>query len=217
MKFNSYSKFGAFFYLCHTIFEVMEINQLPPKLLSEIGNEPIDFITYTKKMQTTDDSINGITLSTIWLLASIILFYVFTSTHRSVDSISNETEIGFSDILFIFMGSVFLILGVLFFIFSIINIFVEGGYFVGTPTRMIRYKKGKIMSYNWVEFTGGIHIDSKQKSLIFILRTGDTFRGEKGNSYEPHSVAMVSIENLLQVEQIARKRILEAHQNQLNH
>lgn len=48
---------------------------LPPKLLSEIGSEPIDFTVFTKRMETTTDSIKGISVTMVFL-SFFGLFYI---------------------------------------------------------------------------------------------------------------------------------------------
>ncbi len=183
---------------------------LPPKLLSEIGSEPIDFTVFTKRMATTTDSIKGIAVTVVFLsFFGLLLYQIFFKSLV-------DTDFDILEMLRIFMGFIFTILGIGILIIVLNNFLAKGGHFVGTPTRLILHKKEKITSFRWEEFTGSVHIDVKQKSLAFTLRLGEKYHDKDCNKYEPQYISIISVENFWQIEQIARKRIVEAYQNSIN-
>lgn len=50
----------------------------------------------------------------------------------------------------------------------------RGGYFVGTPTRLVHYRNGNIRSIDWEQFIGDIEVngDTQKGNISLQLRSG---------------------------------------------
>ena len=57
-------------------------------------------------------------------------------------------------------------------------IFKKGGYFVGTPTRLVRYQNGNIRSIDWEQFSGDIEVSGRDPkgNISLQMRTGRVVR-----------------------------------------
>lgn len=88
----------------------------------------------------------------------------------------------------------------------------KGGYFVGTQTRLIHYRKGTIRSIDWEQFSGDIEVSGNDEkgNISLQMRSGKMVSRNKGSSkYVPNVVYMTRIPNPFEVERICRKRIKE--------
>lgn len=67
--------------------------------------------------------------------------------------------------IFVFVG-----IGVL--SWGIYSIFKKGGYFVGTPTRLVHFQNGNIRSVDWEQFSADIEVSGNaqigNKGLWFV-------------------------------------------------
>ena len=90
--------------------------------------------------------------------------------------------------------------------------FRKGGYFVGTPLRLIHYYKGKMRSIDWEQFSGDIEVngDINKGSISLKMRTGRMVSRKNGpDQYVPDTIYMSKIPNAFEIERICRKRIKE--------
>lgn len=194
---------------------------LPPELSSSLSSENKDFAVKAGRAKPLKQSFPLILFGTIWtVLTSAIGFGFFgpllsgkevnftlngVSTIASPDNLDPialpAVAIGF----FALIGIVLLLLGIYF-------LFKEGGYFVGTPTRLVCFQKGKIRSIDWEQFSGDIEVSGNVQNgnISLQMRTGRTVRRKNGShSYIPDVIYILGIPNAFEIEQICRKRIKE--------
>lgn len=91
-------------------------------------------------------------------------------------------------------------------------LFKKGGYFVGTPTRLIQEVNGTIRSIDWEQFSGDIEVkgNDQKGDIILQLRTGTVMKSRKGKEIQvPDTIYLSGIPNVFEIEQICRKRIKE--------
>jgi hypothetical protein len=72
-------------------------------------------------------------------------------------------------------GCISILIGAGIIISSLYKILRPGSYFVGTPTRFIRYDGKKIRSIDWVQFSGDIETSGNDTdgNIVLRLRTGN--------------------------------------------
>jgi hypothetical protein len=90
----------------------------------------------------------------------------------------------------------------------------KGGYFVGTPLRLIQYRKGTIKSVDWEQFSGNMEVKANTRSLkgnlSLEMRTGRTVSRKNGpDRYVPDVIYLSDIPYVLEIEKICRRRIKE--------
>ena len=92
--------------------------------------------------------------------------------------------------------------------------FRKGGYFVGTPLRLIHYRKGSIKSMDWEQFTGNMEISAKTRtqtgSISLQMRTGRMVSRKNGpDRYVPDVIYLSEVPYAQEIERICRRRIKE--------
>jgi len=91
-------------------------------------------------------------------------------------------------------------------------LFKKGGYFVGTPTRLVHFRNGTIRSIDWEQFSGDIEVNgNEQKGNISLgLRTGKMVSQKNGpDRYVPDTIYISGIQEVYKVEKLCRMRIKE--------
>jgi len=107
---------------------------------------------------------------------------------------------------------IFVLIGIGMLFWGIYSIFKKGGYFVGTPTRLVHFQNGNIRSIDWEQFSGDIEVSGNaQKGNISLqMRTGKMVSRKNGpDRYVPDVIYISEIPNVFNVEQICRRRIKE--------
>jgi hypothetical protein len=95
---------------------------------------------------------------------------------------------------------------------GVYQLFKKGGYFVGTPTRLVHYNNGKVRSIDWEQFSGDIEVKGTalKGNLELQLRTGRMVSSKnKPDRYVPDVIYLSGIPEVFKVEGICRKRIKE--------
>lgn len=198
-----------------------ENNTLPPELINVIGSDPHDFIVKAKRSQPPKVSLAIIIFGAVWLAFSTIFLFVFLGPlfqGREVHFLANDvpTTAGPGNLkpillpaliigLFVFIGIVMLGVGLR-------MLFKKGGYFVGTPTRLISFKNGSYRSIDWEQFSGDIEVTGNEKkgNITLGMRTGKMVSSKNGpDRYVPDTLYISGIENASEIEKLCRKRIKE--------
>ena len=191
---------------------------LPDKLIEIIGSENKDFAVKGGHAQPVTNSMALIVFSLIWLTFTSIFFFAFlgpvlwgketTGSGNFVlssDGMEGITVPALVIGLFAFIGLGMLALG-------LGSLFKKGGYFVGTPTRLINYTKNSYRSIDWEQFSGDNQVRGNEKkgTVTLGMRTGRMV-SSKGSSdrFVPDVFYMTGIPDVYEIEQICRKRIKE--------
>jgi hypothetical protein len=202
--------------------------EMPKSLLTVIGDEKIEFSVKAKRAKPLKASIGLILFGTVWTAFTSIFVYAFFGplfTGQEVHFTSNNVPTvagpdNLEPLIFpaILIG-VFLLIGLLMLGGGLFSIFKKGGYFVGTPLRLISFQNGKVRSIDWEQFSGDITVkgDEIKGDLSMKLRTVKMVSG-KNNSrrYVPETVYISGIPEVYQVEKICRTRIKENDPTPLN-
>ena len=86
---------------------------------------------------------------------------------------------------------------------GLVSVFRKGGYFVGTPLRLVHYYKGTIRSIDWEQFSGDIELrGTKEKGTISMkMRSGKMVSRKNGpDRYVPDVIHLSGIPNAFEVE-----------------
>jgi hypothetical protein len=106
----------------------------------------------------------------------------------------------------------FILIGLGLFGSGLYLLFKKGGYFVGTPTRLISLQKGKYRSVDWEQFSGDIEVTGNERkgTIRLGMRTGKIVSSKNGpDRYVPDELYISGIPNVFEIEQSCRKRIKE--------
>jgi hypothetical protein len=194
---------------------------LPPELRSVIGTESKDFAAKARRTQPVKMSMALIAFGTIWLAFSSIFVIAFLGPLFVGDTVyftANDvpTEAGPGNygpiVLPAIIIGIFVLVGLLMVGFGIYSLMKKGGYFVGTPTRLISFQDGAVRSIDWEQFSGDIEMkgDDMKGDLTLQMRSGRMVSSKSGSDrYVPDTIYMSGIAGLYEVEKICRKRIKE--------
>jgi hypothetical protein len=197
---------------------------IPQELYNLTRNESIDFIVEANKLYTRESTafqlLSGLGfIGTAILLLSLIFLPIifgngFEITVNGVPQVATLDNLAPIQIMILGATGCFL-LGVGMFASGIYKFKTKGGYFIGTPKRLIHYHKGSVRSVNWSEFTGDILVrkHKKQGDLYLKLKTGKLVKDKsqeiRRTVLVPDSIALVAIDNYNEVEAVCRRRINE--------
>jgi hypothetical protein len=194
---------------------------LPQNLLTVIGEEKIDFSVKAKRAKPVKNSMGVIFFGTIWTALTSIFVYAFLGplfvgeevhfTSNDIPTVASPDNLG--PIIFpaIIIG-VFVLIGLLMLGFGLYSLFRKGGYFIGTPLRLISYQNGKVRSIDWEQFSGDIAVKGNEINgdLSLQMRTGKMVSSKNNrNRYVPETIYLTGIPDVYQVEKICRARIKE--------
>ena len=199
----------------------MENIILPMELSSSIGSENKDFAVKAGRAQPLIKSFSLILFGTVWTAFTSIFVFAFLGpifqgkeVHfeaNGVPTVAGSDNLGPIIMPAIIIG-VFVLIGIGMLSWGIYLIFKKGGYFVGTPTRLIHFQNGNIRSIDWEQFSGDIEVSGNaQKGNISLqMRTGRMVSKKNGSDrYVPDVIYISEIPNVFEIEQICRKRIKE--------
>jgi len=194
---------------------------LPEELLKVIGSETKDFAVKAGRAHSLKTSLFMILFGAFWLFFSMIFVLAFIGPlfkGKEVEFLANDvpTVAGPGNLgplvipglilgLFVFIGLVLLGIGLRL-------LFKKGGYFVGTPERLINYYNGSYRSIDWEQFSGDIQVsgNSDRGNITLGMRTGRMVSSKNGGDrYVADEISMNNILNVNEIEQICRKRIKE--------
>jgi hypothetical protein len=200
---------------------MLENISLPPQLESYIGSESRDFAVKARHANPPKTSFFMILFGTVWLGFTSIFFFAFLGPlfqGKEVEFLTNDvpTVAGPGNLKPIIMPAViigiFVLVGIIMLFAGVRLLFKKGGYFVGTPVRLISMQGGKFRSVDWEQFSGDIEVKgNEEKGQITLgMRTGKMVSSKNGpDRYVPDSLYISGIPNVFEIEQICRKRIKE--------
>jgi hypothetical protein len=195
--------------------------RLPEQLIENIGSERKEFSILSKRSQPVKASVGLIVFGTAWLAFTSIFVVVFlgpllvgnevhfTANGEPVVAGPGNLRPALAPALVI---GLFVLIGILILGFGIYSLFKKGGYFVGTPTRLIHYYNGNIRSIDWEQFSGDIEVSGNELTgnLALKMRTGKMVsRKNAPDEYVPDVMYISGIPGVMEVERICRTRIKE--------
>lgn len=192
---------------------------LPPDLKTIVDSEKVDFSIRSKRNDTLKNALFYIFAG---ILVTVIISFLLNHMIRpvltggeyhmkvnGVDTTSTSTDF-MRMVVPVCLLLLFLYAGIKLFIMGLKIIFQTGGYYIGTPQRMIRYYKGKVNSYDWEQFSGVITTKSKSGQITLDLKTGKMeAKKNKGNVFVPDTLFMSGLKNVSEIERICTMRIKE--------
>jgi len=200
---------------------MLEKFYLPNDLNSVIGSEKTDFAVKAKRAQPGKVSVGLIIFGTIWLAFTSIFVVAFLGplfvgqevefTTNGVPTVAGPDNLGPIVLPALIIG-IFVLVGIAMLGFGIYSLFKKGGYFVGTPTRLVHYQNGTVRSIDWEQFSGDIEVKGNMEkgNLALQMRTGRMVSRKSGSeSYVPDTIYISGISNVFEIEQLCRKRIKE--------
>jgi hypothetical protein len=194
---------------------------LPQELSSSLGSEAQDFAVKAERALPVKKCVSLIVLGLGWLVFMSMFWVTLLGPvlmgqeeTRLVNGV--QTVIGPGNLApLLFPGTVISVLtlaGLVFLLWGIVSLFREGGYFVGTPTRLVRFQKGNLRSMAWENFSGDIDVrGTDQKGDISLRMSSGKMQSSRygRDRYVADMVYMAGIPNVFEVEKMLRKRIGE--------
>ncbi len=199
----------------------MENIVLPQELSSSIGSESKDFAVKAGRAYPLKESVKLLIAGIVWTAFTSPFIFLFfgplflgEEVHFEADGVpvvASPDNLGPIMIPAIIMG-IFILVGIGLLSWGIYSLFKKGGYFAGTPTRLVHFQDGNVRSIDWEQFSGDIEVSGNaQKGNISLqLRTGQMVKkGDGPERYVPDVLYISGISNAFEVEQICRRRIKE--------
>lgn len=199
----------------------MPTTTLPPEFLTALGSESQDFSVKATRKQPLGKSLFLLAFGTFWTLFSSMFAAIFIGpvllggeshfTVNGVATVASADNMGALVAPGLFIG-LFLLVGFAILGGAIYSLCAKGGYFVGTPTRLVNYRNGNLKSYDWEQFTGTIEVsgDTQKGNITFEMRTGKMVSQKNGpDRYVPDTVYIAGVENAFEIERLCRQRIRE--------
>ena len=201
---------------------IIENLVLPDALNATVGPESKDFVVEAGHIKPFNKVIPFFLFGVAWTLGTS--FFVFNFwwpflmgeeisfdlndeiVTMSLQNMSNITVPLIFTVISILVGVGVLAWGIYFLV-------KKGGYFVGTPERLINYRNGKIRSIDWEQFTGDIEVSGNEKKgdISLQMRTGKMVNtsDDTTSRYVPDFIYISGVSNIFDFEKICRKRIKE--------
>ncbi|GIM51351.1 hypothetical protein CAPN004_03810 [Capnocytophaga cynodegmi] len=185
---------------------------IPQTLNYVINGENVEFFSFSRRSATWNNVILSFVMGLIFSVVGVFvlnvemnLFAFLRGEYGEGTNIIALLSEGRLTVLVI--GSLFSLVGTWVFVSAFFMIFSKGGYFVGTPKRLIHYKKGDVKIYMWELFTDEIKVDIHKSYIRFTLKIGKYERQDKTEVFVPYKVEVISAENVSKIERVARERI----------
>ena len=197
----------------------MYTSDLPQELISVIGSEKIEFAAKAKRHQSRSKTIIMFVFASFWcgfISIFVIVFFGPLFIGEEVHfSANGEPVVGSLDNLqpMIVPGLViglFVLVGIGLMIAAVRGALKKGGYFVGTPTRFLRYSNGTINAYDWEQFNGNIEVNFTKGDITFQLRNGNMVsKKNRPDQFVADSIELSGVDHVMEIESISRKRMKE--------
>ncbi|MBN1414875.1 MAG: hypothetical protein JW973_07230 [Bacteroidales bacterium] len=195
--------------------------RLPELLVENLGRESRDFAVMASRSQPPKMSRAMILFGIVWLAFTSIFVVAFLGplfAGKEVHFLSNDVPVVASPdnlkpiVLPALVIGIFVLVGLAMLSFGLYSMFRKGGYFVGTPTRLVHYRNGTIRSIDWEQFSGDIEVSGNEQNgnIALGLRTGRMVSRKNGpDRYVPDTIYISGVQNAFNIEQICRMRIKE--------
>lgn len=194
---------------------------IPAELLRVLGSETRDFTVKAGRAQPLKASLGILFFGIVWLLFSSIFVAVFLGplfVGKEVHFLTNDvpTVAGPGNLGPIIAPALiiglFVLIGIGMITWGIVLLTKKGGWFVGTPARLVSWQSGNIRSIDWEQFSGDIAISGNDQkgTLTLQLRSGKMVSRKNGSDqYVPDTVYISAIPEVFRIEKLCRMRIKE--------
>jgi hypothetical protein len=200
---------------------MLDNSSLPQELISAIGSENQDFAVKAGRAEPLKKSLSLVWFGVAWLAFTSIFLIVFIGPllignevrfeSNGVPVVASRDNLGPVLMPALTIG-IFVLVGIGMLSAGIYKTLKKGGYFVGTPIRLINFQKGAIRSIDWEQFSGDIKVtgDDVKGNIVLRMRTGKMVSQKNGpDRYVPDVIYLADIPNAFQIEKICRQRIKE--------
>lgn len=196
-------------------------NTIPIDLRNIIDSEETDFIVKSRKNYPTKNGLAMLGFAVFWNAFVSIFVFVFIApllmgeeVHFTVNDMPETASIENWEpaVMPSLIIGVFVVVGIGMLIWALVLLFQKGGYFVGTETRLIKYRKGKVTIKDWEQFSGNMKIKNNgvYGNLELELRTGKIRSSKnKPDRFVPDIMYLSKIKNVFGIEKKCRIRIKE--------
>lgn len=143
----------------------MEATELPQDLYEAIGAENKDFAFKAGSSRPFRKSLPGIISGLLWIgFFSLLFFGIFNLDIKGMlESGAAENQTINPALYFLGFCGIFYLIGLIILVSAIIPVIRRGGYFIGTPARLIHYRNGKLRLIGWDQFTGDMQVRGKEQ------------------------------------------------------
>jgi hypothetical protein len=195
--------------------------KIPDLMESSLRHESIDFAVKAGRAKPPGQSLFLILFGTIWTLFTSVFIAAFFGpvilggeSHFSVNdvpTVASRDNLGPLLVPGLVIG-LFLVIGIVLLVIGLYTLNQKGGYFAGTPQRLVHFYKGKIRSIDWEQFSGDILLSGKREkgNISLRMRSGKMVSSKNGpDRYVPEVIYITQIPRANEIEEICRKRIKE--------
>lgn len=196
-------------------------DNLPDLLVENIGKEPIDFTVMATRKQPVRKAIALVIFGAGWLAFTSIFVIAFFGpllsggevhfTSNDVPVVATRENLRPLLVPAIMLG-IFVMVGAGMLGFGLYNMISGGGFYAGTPNRLIHYHNGVLRSVDWEQFSGDITVNGNETkgNLVLGLRTGQMVSQKNGPArYVPDEIYLCGIPDVYEIEKTCRQRIKE--------
>lgn len=195
---------------------MIDNNRMPDELNNYVGSESRDFVVKAKRADFPGKYIFLIFFSIVWtamplsMLVAWLTPFFTPAPGKASFSLTSDLPVLISTLAF---PGIFVVVGFAIFGFSLYSLLRSGGYFVGTPTRLVVYDQGELRSISWEQFSGDITTigNNTNGSLTLMLKSIKTTSSSRksGPTIEQDSINIIGIPNVYSIEQACRNRIIK--------
>jgi hypothetical protein len=199
----------------------MNQETIPPEINNTLAGERLEFVTKSKRNKKLSSTIGILLFSIIWIgFTSVFIFLFFDPllkgqevnfTVNNAPTTASLDNMGPLVMPGIIIG-IFFLIGIFMLIGSISSLFSKGSWFIGTPKRLIVYRKNYTQSIDWEQFSGNIIVSgpSNNNTISLEMRTGHMVsQKNRADRYVPNMIEIIGINNGFEIEPIIRKRVKE--------
>lgn len=199
----------------------MNLAEVPADLKKLVANEKIDFCIKASNNYPKSKSYGSILFGIGWsAFTSIFVIAFFGPLFKGEEvhfKVNDEPTIGSIDdwepllVPGLVIG-LFVIVGLAMIVWGCYSLFQSGGYFIGTETRLVKYRNKKVTITDWEQFSGNMELNTKENTgdIEFQLRTGKMESKKNApDKFVPDIIYISGINDVYEIERLCRIRIKE--------
>lgn len=201
---------------------MIENHQIPTELKNKLGNENVCFFVKANKEKTSQDSWSVIRFGLLWI---VVIAGIFTAMVYEL-LLGKPTSLNIGDELvtvnpddlsplygFFIFGGLFVLPGLVVIALGVYGFFREGGYFIGTESRLLIINSWKeYFVYNWSDFQNrtDIFFTPNKGNLILSLKEKITQNKDGKKIKETKLIGMAEINYATEINTFCLEKITNA-------